>query len=88
MMNGQLIASMTDVNRSDVLIALWESPFLNDEERVEVLFLATLSRMPNLAERQKFNKYVKAGGPEKNPQKALSDVLWALLNSTEFILNH
>ncbi|MCH8828116.1 MAG: DUF1553 domain-containing protein [Planctomycetes bacterium] len=88
MMNGQFISTSTNVNRSDILVALSDSPFMNDRERVETLFLATLSRMPTPAERDRFIKYVETGGPTKDSRKALSDVLWALLNSTEFILNH
>lgn len=88
MMNGQFLAASTDVNRSDILVALSDSPFLSDKERVEALFLATLSRKPTAAERKRFIKYVESGGPTKDPRKALSDVMWALLNSTEFILNH
>lgn len=88
MMNGQLLASMTDVNQSDILQAVSESPFFSDEDRVEILFLATLARRPTSSERSQFLDYVKTGGPAKDSRKALSDVLWALLNSTEFILNH
>jgi hypothetical protein len=32
--------------------------------------------------------YVKSGGPAQSPRKALADVLWALLNSSEFLFNH
>ncbi|MCH8924322.1 MAG: DUF1553 domain-containing protein [Planctomycetes bacterium] len=88
MMNGSFIASATDVNRSDILVALADSPFMTDKERVETLFLATLSRMPTRIERGRFIKYVETGGPTKDTRKALSDIMWALLNSTEFILNH
>lgn len=88
MMNGSLIAEATDVNRSDILIALADSPFLNDKERVEVLFMAVLSRMPTRAERGRFIQYVEKGGSANDTSKALSDVMWALLNTTEFMLNH
>ena len=32
--------------------------------------------------------YVESGGPEKDPKQALADLFWALLNSTEFAVNH
>ena len=32
--------------------------------------------------------YVHKGGPKRDAQAALADVFWALLNSTEFFLNH
>jgi hypothetical protein len=44
--------------------------------------------MPNETERKKFVKYVEAGKTSDDRRKALGDILWALLNSAEFILNH
>lgn len=87
MMNGSLIRQATHLQQSDILIAL-EAPIFTDEERVESLFLSTLSRPPRDDERTKFCNYVKSGGSEGDRRKALSDVLWALLNSAEFVLNH
>lgn len=88
MMNGTTVAAATNLQQSDLLIALTEAPFLNNEQRVEALFLATLSRMPTLKERARFVAYVESGGGTNDTRAALSDVLWALLNSTEFLLNH
>jgi hypothetical protein len=87
LMNGTEIRQAVDLGQSDLLIAL-DAPFFSDEKRVEVLFLSTLSRMPSDEERESFVGYVKSGGPNKNSRQALSDVLWALLNSAEFVLNH
>jgi hypothetical protein len=88
MMNGAVINDATDLSKSDILSALLDSPFFTNPDRVDVLFMATLTRLPTEAERTKFAAYVESGGPSNNRDKALSDVLWALLNSTEFILNH
>jgi hypothetical protein len=52
------------------------------------LFLSTISRQPTDDERTKFAAYVEQGGVTNNSQQALGDVLWALLNSAEFVLNH
>ena len=52
-------------------------------ERVEGLYLRTVSRPPTAAERDRAVKYVGAGGPER-----YADVLWALLNGVEFRTNH
>lgn len=87
LMNGTEIRQAVDLGQSDLLIAL-DAPFFSNEKRVEVLFLSTLSRMPGDEEREKFVAYVKNGGPNQNSRQALSDVLWALLNSAEFVLNH
>jgi hypothetical protein len=58
----------------------------SDEDKVlEELFLGTLSRMPTENERRLFAEY-RAGG--KDRKTVLTDTLWALINTREFILNH
>jgi hypothetical protein len=52
---------------------------------VEELFLATLSRPPDDAERQAAVDQVCAA---PNALSGFTDVLWALINTREFILNH
>lgn len=54
-------------------------------EIVEELYLGALSRLPSEAERSRALSFVSA---EKDPRRALEDVLWALVNSKEFIFNH
>jgi len=88
MMNGAVVNDATDLAKSDLLAALVDSPFFTNQDRLDVLFMATFSRLPTDAERSKFGGYVESGGPSGNRDKALADVLWALLNSTEFLLNH
>jgi hypothetical protein len=55
-----------------------------DEELVEELFLATLSRFPTKDEKVASLNHLKKG----NKQNACNDLLWALLNTTEFVFNH
>ena len=86
-MNGANIRQATDLGQSDLLVAL-EAPFFSNQRRVEVLFLSTLSRKPTDDERAKFVAYVEQGGTNNSSRQALGDVLWALLNSAEFALNH
>jgi hypothetical protein len=57
----------------------------SDAERVEELFLATLSRLPDRDERQAALEQLEAAGDRK---KGFLDVVWALINTREFILNH
>jgi len=87
MLNGQEMAAATGVSQSRILAAL-QSPWFDDAQRVETLFLATLSRPPTSAQKKQFLEYVKQGGAAGNSQEAMADVLWALLNSAEFTLNH
>ena len=89
MMNGTLTASATNVGNSRTLAAVTLFPgFKTNAQRIEALYLATLSRRPRADEMAGMVRYVNGGGPEKDSNKALSDVFWALLNSSEFLLNH
>lgn len=87
MMNGPLTSEATHPDQGGLLLTL-DAPFFTDEQRVESLFLATLSRLPRDEERRQFMAYVERGGSTGDRRQALGDVLWALLNSPEFILNH
>lgn len=88
LMNGPLTASVTTMQTGDTLAAVHESPFMDTPERLESLYLATLTRRPRSDELEKLTKYVEDGGPSKDRGKALADVFWALLNSPEFRFNH
>ncbi|MGE3806270.1 MAG: DUF1549 and DUF1553 domain-containing protein, partial [Gemmataceae bacterium] len=52
---------------------------------VDEFYLITLSRPPRPEERQRAEELVKAA---PNPKEGLQDLLWALLNSREFLFNH
>ena len=57
----------------------------DDAKRVDALFLATVSRPPSAAERDACLKFV-AGA--ESPEKGFQGVLWGLLNTREFLLQH
>jgi hypothetical protein len=88
LMNGKVVAGLTDPEKSEMLAAIANAPFLDTERRVETLFLATFSRRPRADEKEKLVAYVNKGGASGDSKKALADVLWTLLNSPEFLLNH
>ena len=88
LMNGKLIENVTDLVQSRTLAAVIDGPFKDERERLDALFLATLSRPMRPDEATRYTKYVRDGGPSGDSKKALADVFWALLNSTEFALNH
>lgn len=54
-------------------------------DRVEAIFIATLSRLPDRSEKQKFLSYLQRQGDRV---EAYQDLFWVLLNSTEFLFNH
>jgi hypothetical protein len=88
MMNNQMITNATHPDRSEALGAVVASSFMSDKGKVEALFLLALSRKPTTSEAAKFGTYVAKGGVADSKKKALADVFWALLNSTEFRFNH
>lgn len=56
-----------------------------DDKRIEEIYLATLSRLPSEAEQKACLKYLKES---PSPAKGLQGVLWSLLNTREFLLQH
>jgi hypothetical protein len=99
LMNGRFVENATagdeaalndpQMQKSVTLGAIIDFPFFDTtEKKIEALYLATLSRPPRANERERLVKYVEKDNPSGDPKKALADVLWTLLNSSEFILNH
>ncbi|QDT74184.1 hypothetical protein I41_33790 [Lacipirellula limnantheis] len=87
LMNGQTTSRVTAPQESRLLGAI-DAPYFSDVERVDALFLATLSRLPSAEERALFVDAISAAESEADRRQALSDSFWALLNSTEFAFNH
>jgi hypothetical protein len=87
LMHGGLIHSATDVATSGLLKS-FAAPFFTDEQRIDTLFLSTLSRYPTDAERELMLNTLSAATSETERQQVLGDILWALLNSAEFTFNH
>jgi hypothetical protein len=58
---------------------------LTPEQMVEELYLRTLSRKPTADEMRRF---VELTTPIADQREAFEDVLWALLNTKEFLFNH
>lgn len=88
MMNGAFVAEATSLEGSQALRAIADFPLMSDQERLETLFLATLTRTPTAHEQERFTAYLRTGGARGDARTALADVFWVLLNSSEFLLNH
>ena len=99
LMNGGLIADATSLERSQLLAALLDSPFMTTPQRIETLYLAALSRKPRDKEMTRAAKFIddalktddKPLSKEEKDRRykhALADLYWALLNSGEFFFNH
>jgi hypothetical protein len=96
LMNGKVIASATSLEHSETLAAVVDAPFLGTPERIETLYLATLTRRPSGKELGRTTQFMQdsvrqadsLSDQETAYRHALADVFWALLNSSEFSLNH
>lgn len=87
LMHGTVVHGATDLTTSGLLKSL-NAPFFSDEQRLDTLFLATLCREPEPAEREKLLAYLGEAKDSNERLGVLGDVLWALLNSAEFTFIH
>jgi hypothetical protein len=55
-------------------------------EAIERIYLTALARRPTASELDRLTKYVSR--PGSTARTSYGDILWALLNSSEFVLNH
>ncbi|MBY0513258.1 MAG: DUF1549 and DUF1553 domain-containing protein [Gemmataceae bacterium] len=88
LMNGKLTSDLTNFGVTPTLRAVADAPFLTTAGKVEALYLAAFGRKPTADEAAPLVKYVEKGGADGDTGKALADVFWALLNSSEFNTNH
>ena len=58
--------------------------FPGEDERIEEVFLATVSRPPSVREKEIAQQYLKQAG---SSQKGLEGLMWGLLNANEFQFN-
>ena len=86
MMNGKLTADAISVENSRLLRATLDSPFMSASDRIETLCLATLSRHPTEEESIAFMNYVNKYVSADEKRRAHGEILWALVNSPEFVL--
>src|SRR5262249_35817432 len=76
LMNGKYAADATSLTRSRTLAALTDFPLMTTAERVEALYLATLSRRPRPAELERMVKYVQQAGEDAQDKDKASDRAW------------
>ncbi len=88
LMNGRFIGDQTDLARSELLAAIVDMPGWDTNQRVSNLFLTAFARNPTPEELERYASYVDRGGAKNDKKQALADVLWVLLNSSEFLFNH
>jgi hypothetical protein len=80
MMNSPALNARIQAKGNNVIARILSS-YPRDEEALRMLYLKTLARKPTDAEREKCLTFVAKIGKR---EEAFEDILWALLNSTEF----
>ncbi|MGE3806652.1 MAG: DUF1553 domain-containing protein [Gemmataceae bacterium] len=88
MMNSSFLLDLMHTPNGSLDIVQTAGNRIPTARQVKDLYLVTLSRRPRAEETERLVKYIESGGPRKDRKRALEDVFWALLNSTEFCLNH
>jgi hypothetical protein len=76
---------LTGVNNAKLLNESLEAG-KTPEQIIEHLYLGTLARRPSADELQRLTAYVRRNA--RQPRVVYGDILWAILNSSEFTLNH
>jgi hypothetical protein len=88
MMNGQIVTEGIKVSKGGNLDRLFKIR-KSAADRVELMFLAALSRRPTASEKAEIISYIKRKGSAAQKNKeGYEDAFWALLNTTEFLFNH
>ena len=82
MMNSALVHARTSAHGKTILADLLAQG-KSDEHILSALYERVLARAPSSQERATCERYIAKVGDRK---EALEDVLWALVNSTEFLL--
>lgn len=87
MMNGDLAADRTGVDLINNAATRIATLVADDQRAIELVFLTTFNRSPSAIELAVLSKEL-LGKKGKKRQRALSDIAWAMVNSTEFSWNH
>jgi hypothetical protein len=87
MMNGKTLHDLTKLDKNVDLKTL-AAQQTTHEKRLTSLYMMVLSRPPRDNEFERLVPYLERGGATGNLGDAISDIYWALLNSSEFLLNH
>jgi Protein of unknown function (DUF1549)/Protein of unknown function (DUF1553) len=86
LMNGKFLTDRVKLENNEALRTVATAP-MKHARRVETLYLMVLSRLPRPEETSQLVRYIESGGGTGDTRQAVADVYWALLNSSEFMLN-
>lgn len=86
LLNGTELHAASSSTTSGLVQSI-DSPLFKPHEQFNVLYLATLARWPTDDEQQICSAHLQSVDSHRR-REALSDILWAILNSAEFAMNH
>ncbi|MDZ4687053.1 MAG: DUF1549 domain-containing protein [Planctomycetaceae bacterium] len=86
MMNGRLTTEATDLEQSRTLRGVLDAPFMDTDEKLNTLYLATFSRPPRSDERDFLLEHIRKSAEIDQQKQACAEIFWGLLNSPEFVL--
>ncbi len=86
LMNGKMTSDAIDPDRSRLLRAVLEAPFIAEPDKINTLYLAVLTREPTREEASMLTDFLQSQSTPASQTRAYGEVLWALLNSPEFVL--
>ncbi len=87
LMNGKIVHEKTKDNLLSAAASQLAAFAPNDEMAIETALLTTLTRRPNPDEARYFSERVN-GTTGRRRKELVGDLVWTLLNSTEFSWNH
>ncbi|MFO0948916.1 MAG: DUF1553 domain-containing protein [Planctomycetota bacterium] len=85
LMNNPTIHDRLDADKRGTLLNKLLATQPNDKEVLRMLYLRVLARKPTSGEISACQSYIRQVG---NRAEAFEDILWSLLNTTEFLHNH
>ena len=75
------------VEASRTLRAVVEAPFLSNEQKIETLYLAAITRKPRAEELEFLKAHVASKTTDDERKQAYAEIMWGLLNGPEFVLS-
>ena len=86
MMNDEEVLKLLDTDQGSVVPRLAAEP--SNEKAAEDLFLQIFSRVPDVGERKETLDFLANAAEGDERRQTIKDLVWAMLTSTEFAVNH
>lgn len=88
MMNSKFMATRTKAETSENLQGVINGQYENNEGRVLSMYRLIMSRVPHPEETSRLAQYLNERQARGQLAQGVTDIYWALLNTSEFLHNH